>query len=63
MPWCINAEIYSNSFRSTGNSLATAVNWLSNILMSATFLTLIKLFSKQGKGGGYPLLCCVTAAV
>jgi len=59
MPWCINSEIYSNSFRSTGSSLATAANWGSNILMSATFLTLIDLFSKQGVFVAYAV---VTAA-
>lgn len=48
MPWCINSEIYSNSFRSRGNSIATGCNWSGNILMSLTFLTFINVFSKQG---------------
>ena len=48
MPWCVNSEIYPTSFRGVGNSISTAVNWSTNILMSMTFLTLINATSKQG---------------
>jgi hypothetical protein len=48
MPWCINSEIYPTAFRGIGNSIATTVNWSTNILMSMTFLTIIEGFTKQG---------------
>jgi MFS transporter, SP family, solute carrier family 2 (myo-inositol transporter), member 13 len=48
MPWCINSEIYPTAFRGIGNSIATTVNWSTNILMSMTFLTIIDAFTKQG---------------
>jgi hypothetical protein len=40
-----------------GNSIATTVNWSTNILMSMTFLTIIDLLSKQG---AFLLYSCVS---
>jgi SP family myo-inositol transporter-like MFS transporter 13 len=40
LPWVINAEIYPLRCRAMANSTATAVNWLCNILISSTFLSL-----------------------
>lgn len=48
MPWCVNSEIYPTAFRGIGNSIATSVNWLANIFMSMTFLTIIDALTKQG---------------
>jgi len=38
------AEIYPLSVRGSGASLATAFNWASNMIVAATFLTLIEFF-------------------
>ena len=40
LPWTINAEIYPTWARSTAIAMATTVNWLSNLIVSMTFLTL-----------------------
>mmetsp|Transcript_1798 Transcript_1798/g.4979 ORF Transcript_1798/g.4979 Transcript_1798/m.4979 type:complete len:517 (-) Transcript_1798:371-1921(-) len=45
MPWVVNAEIYPLDVRSTANSIATAVNWVSNYIVSATFLDLAEALS------------------
>jgi len=48
MPWTINSEIYPMWARSSCNSVATSVNWMFNLLISMTFLTLTKELTKEG---------------
>ena len=41
-PWVVNSEIYPLHLRGFGNSMATTTNWVSNFVVSLTFLTLMK---------------------
>ncbi|VEL18997.1 unnamed protein product [Protopolystoma xenopodis] len=43
LPWTINSEIYPNWARGQGNAMATAVNWLANLVISLTFLSLMEV--------------------
>jgi len=49
MPWTINSEIYPMWARSTGTSIATAVNWIANLIVSMTFLSLLESITTYGK--------------
>ena len=48
VPWTVNAEIYPNWARSTGNSLSSTTNWVSNLLVSITFLHLTQYLTRYG---------------
>lgn len=47
MPWTINSEIYPTWSRSVSQSMATSMNWLFNLVVSMTFLTLTQAITKQ----------------
>ncbi|XP_062928565.1 proton myo-inositol cotransporter-like isoform X1 [Mobula hypostoma] len=48
MPWTVNSEIYPMWARSTGNAMASGVNWIFNVLVSVTFLHLAEYLTYYG---------------
>lgn len=40
VPWAVNSEIYPESYRGTCGGMAATVNWLSNLIVAQTFLSL-----------------------
>ncbi|XP_021343197.1 proton myo-inositol cotransporter-like isoform X2 [Mizuhopecten yessoensis] len=48
MPWTINSEIYPTWARGTCISIATAVNWIANLIVSMTFLSLLEAITTYG---------------
>lgn len=47
-PWTINAEIYPQWARATGNALSSCVNSSITVLVTVTFLSLVSLIGKDG---------------
>lgn len=48
MPWTINSELFPLWCRSVCYSITTAFNWLFNLIVSLTFLTLTRVITKPG---------------
>lgn len=53
LPWTVNSEIYPNWARSTCIAIATSVNWIFNLVVSLTFLTLSDALGQPGTFGLY----------
>ncbi|KAN0061068.1 hypothetical protein ACQY0O_006803 [Thecaphora frezii] len=48
LPWLIQSEVFAGPVRGIGAGLATATNWSANLVISATFLHLVKLVTPAG---------------
>ncbi|PIK36471.1 putative proton myo-inositol cotransporter [Apostichopus japonicus] len=57
LPWTINAEIFPQWARSSGNAITSTVNWTFNIFVSMTFLSLTEVITRQGTFGLYAVIC------
>jgi SP family arabinose:H+ symporter-like MFS transporter len=58
--WVCLAELFPNHIRGRAMSVATMVLWLTVSLVTATFLSLIKLLTAPGVFLGYALLCAAS---
>ncbi|KAF7256018.1 hypothetical protein EG68_07484 [Paragonimus skrjabini miyazakii] len=58
LPWTINSELYPTWARSTGAACATGTNWIVNVLVSLTFLSLTEAITRQG---AYFLYAAITS--
>ncbi|KAJ1898079.1 hypothetical protein LPJ66_002977 [Kickxella alabastrina] len=48
VPWLVQSEIFAQGIRSKAGSLATATNWVSNFIISVTFLTMTLHITASG---------------
>ncbi|KAL2518577.1 Inositol transporter 4 [Abeliophyllum distichum] len=47
-PWIVNSEIYPLRYRGVGGGIAAVSNWVSNLIVSETFLTLTEALGSSG---------------
>ncbi|KAJ9185117.1 hypothetical protein P3X46_004781 [Hevea brasiliensis] len=47
-PWIVNSEIYPLRFRGTGGGIAAVSNWIANLIISLTFLSMTEAFTVAG---------------
>jgi MFS family permease len=57
--WLIIAEIYPLKVRGRAMSLATLSNWLFNMVVASTFLTLTEKLGKAGTFWFYAVVCVI----
>ncbi|XVF28027.1 hypothetical protein REPUB_Repub14bG0160000 [Reevesia pubescens] len=48
VPWIVNSEIYPLRYRGIAGGMAAVSNWVSNLIVSETFLTLTKALGSAG---------------
>ena len=57
--WLMISEIYPLKIRGRAMSIATLSNWLFNMIVAATFLTLIEKLGKAGAFWFYGIVCVI----
>jgi len=48
VPWVLNSEIYPLRFRGLGGGIAAVFNWCANLIVSESFLSMIKALGTTG---------------
>ena len=62
LPWTINAEIYPTWARAKCTGVTTAVNWMSNLFVSMTFLSIVTAMGESGAFLFYTILAAAGLA-
>ena len=60
VPWVVQSELFSLSIRGKANGLATATNWLCNLLVASTFLSITNAISAAGT---FWLYACISTVL
>ena len=58
VPWQ-QGELFAIETRAMGTSIATAVNWSCNLIIGATYLSLVRAATSSGAFGFYAGLCAL----
>jgi len=58
VPWVYLPEILPDEIKGTAQALCTAVNWLGNIAVGATFPTMMRSLGLGGSYALYAVFCC-----
>ncbi|KAK6265090.1 Major facilitator [Theobroma cacao] len=59
VPWIVNSEIYPLRYRGIGGGMAAVANWVSNLIVSETFLTLTKALGSAGTFLLFAAVCVI----
>ncbi|XP_038989657.1 inositol transporter 1 isoform X2 [Phoenix dactylifera] len=59
VPWAVNSEIYPEAYRGVCGGMSATVNWLSNLIVAQTFLSLV---SVVGTSGTFLIIAAVAMA-
>ncbi|GAA6040499.1 hypothetical protein JCM8097_005435 [Rhodosporidiobolus ruineniae] len=59
LAWVVQSEVFNQDLRALGNGIATAVCWLCNLTISATFLYISKALTPAGAFGLYAVIAAV----
>ncbi|XVE50994.1 hypothetical protein DITRI_Ditri02bG0001800 [Diplodiscus trichospermus] len=62
VPWIVNSEIYPLRYRGIGGGMAAVSNWVSNLIVSETFLTLTKALGSAGTFLLFAAFCVIGLA-
>ncbi|XP_038986794.1 inositol transporter 1-like isoform X1 [Phoenix dactylifera] len=48
VPWAVNSEIYPEAYRGVCGGMSATVNWMSNLIVAQTFLTVVSAVGTAG---------------